>query len=342
VNHLARDRQRRWVPALQGRRRRAGLAPLELVLSLPILLFVMALIVNIGAVGAWKVREQTNARYASWRTLHLRTGDANPNPPLWPADAAALRGAAGANLDDAPSIWNGVPDLALAPVRGPVIAEPFTGGTIRVDPRLEFRDDVHDGRAPLERRIPLLRGILPNNGRYQIDIPHNLLDGNWEFHELGYSDNADRRARLLYQIEPDDFPSVASLKSALDVGPWQALQRFPQAGDLVPLDLDPDLIRIGRLLVPPVAPSDFYDPGLRRNICLADPTLLQSHPGYQDFLRDIRRLPGRMGSHFRQIYQQRLNDLTPPPPGAQQEIQWLQERISELDTFLGSLPQANR
>jgi hypothetical protein len=186
--HVPRKRRLRHVAALH---RRCGLAPLELVLSLPIMLFVMALIVNIGAVGAWKVREQTNARHASWRTMHLRTGDANPNPPLWPPDAATLRGAGGPDVQDPQAVWNGEPSLTAAPVRGPQIQPPFAGEPLRVNTLLEFRGDVHDGRAPLERRIPMLRGLLPNNGRYQMEIPHNVLDGNWEFHDLGYSDNAD-------------------------------------------------------------------------------------------------------------------------------------------------------
>ncbi|HUG92895.1 MAG TPA: hypothetical protein VML55_18785, partial [Planctomycetaceae bacterium] len=170
-----------------------------------------------------------------------------------------------------------------------------------------------------------------------LEIPQNVLDGNWEFHELGYTDNADRRARRLYQIEPGDFPSVAALKIALDAGPWQALQQFPLAADLAPLDLDPDFMNYRAV------PPDFY-PGLG-NLCLADPAVLESHPGYQQFLDSIRRLPGRMGRSFRGLYQGRLNyleSLMPQPPGAQQEIQWLQDRISELDTFLGGLPPANQ
>jgi hypothetical protein len=316
---------------------RAGLAPLELVLALPIMLFVMALMINIGAVGAWKVREQTNARHASWRTLHLRTGDANPDPPLWPHDAQPLRGAAGADLGDVNSVWNGVPDLQSAAVRGPVIADPFSGQAVRVRDMLQFEEGVHDGRAPLVRRLPLLRGILRNGGRYEIDIGQDVLDRAWEFHDLGYSDNRDRRMRLLYDMEPGDFPSVRQFKQALDAGPWRALRQFPQAADLVPLDHDPDFIRFHRV------PPDFY-PALP-NLCLADPAVLQGHGRYRQFLDSIRRLPGRMGSSFRGLYQTRLDELQslmPPPPGAQAEIQWLQARINELNRFLGSLPQAHR
>ena len=37
---------------------RRGLAMLELVLALPILLFIMALIFNYGVVAKWKVRRE--------------------------------------------------------------------------------------------------------------------------------------------------------------------------------------------------------------------------------------------------------------------------------------------
>ncbi len=53
--------------------RRRGLAMLELVLALPILLFIMALIYNYGVVAAWKVRENSVARLAVWQTRWPRT-----------------------------------------------------------------------------------------------------------------------------------------------------------------------------------------------------------------------------------------------------------------------------
>jgi hypothetical protein len=57
---------------------RRGLAPLELTLTLPILVLMMALMINFGVVGVWKVRTQANARYAAWRTITARTGEDNP------------------------------------------------------------------------------------------------------------------------------------------------------------------------------------------------------------------------------------------------------------------------
>ncbi|MBI2480878.1 MAG: pilus assembly protein [Planctomycetia bacterium] len=49
-------------------RRRRGLAPLEFVLWLPVLLFVMALMVNYGTIATWRVRSEIVSQHAAWRT----------------------------------------------------------------------------------------------------------------------------------------------------------------------------------------------------------------------------------------------------------------------------------
>ena len=67
--------------------KRSGLAPLELVLALPLLLMVMALMVGIGVAATWKVRAQVTARNAAWSHRWPRSGGANPRPVEWPAPA---------------------------------------------------------------------------------------------------------------------------------------------------------------------------------------------------------------------------------------------------------------
>ena len=237
---------------------RRGLAPLELVLALPMMLFVMALMVNIGSVGAWKVREQANVRNASWRTLHLRTGDSNPNPPMWPSNAQ-VNGSGGSDVTQTDSLWNGNQDLATPSVRGDVVTEPSQGMSIVVNRMLEMDEGVHDGQAPLERQIPMLRGIIPNEGQYKLDIQQNVLDGNWEYHNItfrgqGYGRNDDRRAEVLYDIQPSDFPSVTRLQSQArrSLAEIQNPQNYTGNAnwvDLAPLDADEDL-RLLSLLPP--------------------------------------------------------------------------------------------
>ncbi|MBN1590259.1 MAG: hypothetical protein JW888_12160, partial [Pirellulales bacterium] len=90
----------------QGTRR--GLSTLELVLSLPLLLFVMALMINFGAAAAWRIRELSVARHAAWSNRHghrLATDGAGATRklPCWWPDGATM-GAGGAGhlneLDD--------------------------------------------------------------------------------------------------------------------------------------------------------------------------------------------------------------------------------------------------
>ncbi|MBT4868349.1 MAG: hypothetical protein HON53_24845 [Planctomycetaceae bacterium] len=350
--------------------RRRGLAPLELVLALPMMLFVMALMVNIGTVGAWKVREQANVRNASWRTLHLRTGDSNPNPPMWPANAQ-VNGSSGSDMTQPGRIWDQDQDLTTTAVRGDIVNEPTQGMSIRVNRMLEIQRGVHDGRAPLERQIPMLRGVIPNNGRYNLNVRQNILDGNWEYHNIkfrgqGYGRNLDRRAKVLYDIEPSDFPSSAQLQTQARRSLAEIQNPANYTGnaswfDLAPLDADADLARLsllpprgesarppnpdGGIYQPTGNPPDLY-PG-RRVIaaCLADPSLLRTSRRYTDYIEEIQRLPGRTARVFRSYYSARKNYLEqqdPPIAGSDAEIQQLQSEIDLLDAFLGALPQQNR
>ena len=63
---------------------RGGLAPLEMALALPILLFVFALIVNAGYSGTWKLRSLGIARETAWSARTPR--DANKPPPEYWSD----------------------------------------------------------------------------------------------------------------------------------------------------------------------------------------------------------------------------------------------------------------
>src|SRR5262245_31434467 len=69
--------------------RRHGLAPVELVLSLPMMMMILAMMIIVGTAGAWKLRTSANSRQAAFRTVWPRTGDSDPKPAnWWPASAA--------------------------------------------------------------------------------------------------------------------------------------------------------------------------------------------------------------------------------------------------------------
>lgn len=314
--------------------RRSGLAPLELVLSVPLMLLVMALIVNFGTISAWKVRTQTNARYAGWRTRELRTGEHNPRPVRWPA-SAALNSGAGRSLDAVNSIWNGIPGLRSPAVRGPVLGAPGSPSRIPVERRLEMSDGAHRGSAVLQRTPPLLDHLF-QEGRFRFDLAGEFLDRRWEFHDLGFGNNRSRRAKQWYRLEPEDFAGLTGLLARVRLAHGR-LREFPRARDLDPLDRDPEFIAYtGR------AP-DFHQP--RITGCEADPAVFAAGPRFREFLDGIMRKPGRMGRAFIDLYRdqiERLRNADPPPPNRDQQIAELQRKIEQLQRFRDALPREHR
>ncbi|MCA9071579.1 MAG: hypothetical protein KDA84_21785, partial [Planctomycetaceae bacterium] len=131
---------------------RAGLAPLELVLVLPILLFVMALMINLGTGGAWKIRTQINARHSAWRALEHRTGQGDPHPGNWPDDARLQSN--GTSLSPVPFD----PYVGHVVARGPVIVDPVTGEFLPVrSGYLDMQPRLVEGEAAIARPYPLLQ-----------------------------------------------------------------------------------------------------------------------------------------------------------------------------------------
>jgi len=188
-------------PADERSHPRAGLAPLELTLSLPILLFVMGLMVIAGTTAAWKARTDTNSRQAAWRAILPRTGADDPYPAGWPDGQADLR-----------LTGPGTPPISFDPyqqhqvVRGQRLAAP-TGESIDVlEEALDVQPEMLLGLAGIQRGIPMLAGIRPEGIHPVREYP--LLNGDWRFSTMrtengrGIGGNAVRRVLHLY---PSDF-----------------------------------------------------------------------------------------------------------------------------------------
>ncbi len=174
-----------------GRQRRAGLAPVELTLSLPILLFVMALMVIIGTTAAWKARAVSVAREAVWRTNLRRTGANDPHPRTWPNDARmTVANSSRAILPNDPYSQHVV-------VRGPILTAP-TGEALPVRNDLSDMDGgLRRGIAGIERPYPMLRRL----GRIDLERDHALLQDQWTYLEMGYPNNWMRRVLRIYPID---------------------------------------------------------------------------------------------------------------------------------------------
>ena len=316
---------------------RRGLAPLELTLALPMLVIMMALMIDFGVVGAWKVRTQANTRYAAWRTVNARTGEYNPTPANWPP-SAPLTTNAGQDLPSSSQLWDSQQALLCPCVRGPQLAAPNAQAVVNVPGRLEMDGLVLEGNAQLTKPLPLLRSALPG-GQFKFNLKQDVFDNQWQFYALGIGWNTDIRADVWWDIEHSDLAmlngDVNTLKQALDQN-LQQLQSNPQAKELYPLDNDDEFTRFAGW-----QPPDFY-PRLNR-LCEADPKVVYTtavsrldkngRPNPNSLLSRIDALPCSMSKSFTSMYKNWICQLEQCgfPDGS---IDPLRQRYNDLSQFM--------
>ena len=198
------------------RHARRGLAPLELVLSLPVLLFVMGLMILIGWAGAFKVRTQIHSREAAWRSIWRANprsdAQAMPNPSSFPPPAQMS-----VDRSYEPCIRVPLVELALYDshqvARGPMLLDPQTGRGLRVDQDiLDVRRGMITGRAVVDRGFPLLGQMPPGGYRHEVEFP--VLDNRWQFWQMELSSNDARRSLRLYPDLAGHWQSVTAVHTA--------------------------------------------------------------------------------------------------------------------------------
>ncbi len=208
-------------------RRRRGLAMLELTLALPVLLFIMALIIDYGTIAAWKVRENSVARLAVWETRWPRTGSTDPKPAYWWPAAATMESSdqgTVAGMDD-------------SRVDLPVARGPLSGATVNSS-LLDPTQGLREGSAELTRTYPLLAKM----GSYTITARTWLIDNKWQYQRMGMGSNLQRRIPVLYALAEAPASLVNSyVQSGLAIS--RGSLQLAQA----PLDNDPDFIYYGAL-----------------------------------------------------------------------------------------------
>lgn len=294
-------KHRRTPIGLVLRYRRSGLAPLELVLALPVLLFVSALMVNFGMVATWRVRGEIVSRDAAWRARSPGRGRFELPSPAWPTDAGSgTRG--GPQIGDLDH-----PDLLHAVARGPLpngfavrrILDPVTG--------------YYQGHASIVRRYPLLARL----GTYRSGhIAHPLLDHPWTCSQMGIG-NYSHRTQVLYTLPTTDQHLPRALASAI-----MAMLFMPNRTALFVLYRDADIVKIRRRRV------DFrprirhpYPPGrVVVERCQLDPDVVWATEVQrlvdtldeqgQAELRRISRVPRTLTDYFLKMYQDEVNRLT--------------------------------
>ncbi|MBC8290779.1 MAG: hypothetical protein H8E37_10730 [Planctomycetes bacterium] len=270
---------------------RAGLAPLELTLSLPILLFVMGLMIIAGTTAAWKARTDATSRQAAWRALLPRTGADDPNPRGWPEQQGQMR------LEG-----NGDPFVEFDPyqvhqvVRGQPLSAP-TGESVTVlEDALDVQNDILVGLSEIQRGYPVMANMRPEGINPVRE--HPILNGDWRFPTIrnkdgrGIGGNVVRRVRHMY---PSDFE--AQLTNEINEYQDQAIGLIsdPDGSTIDLLDRDEELASPtpgGLMYEPPYGigrSPNYFMPENRftRNI------LTQPHQLCSYNLDSVRRIGGR-------------------------------------------------
>ncbi len=153
----------------QRRHARSGLAPVELVLSLPVWMLLASAMVIVGNLGAWKIRGHLAVREAAVRQQWPRTRAGDANPGEWSRPSAAMQSTSASAIDQSD------PLQAHAVIRGPQLVVP-AAVAIGVDGMVMSPDSVlAAGEAFLNEPPPL----WPRSGirsRFSRQFP--VLNGN--------------------------------------------------------------------------------------------------------------------------------------------------------------------
>jgi|GEM_PF-644484 len=188
---------------------RRGLAPLELALALPLLLMIMALMINFGTAAAWKVRTQVVARHAVWATRWPRHMDDLPRPTVSVdmdrTPPAPIHWTAGMGTGGGP--W--IASLNDSRLEHPVVRGPLPPPAM-IDPdmytMMTMPNGARQGNADIRRDYPLLQRAL---GDYSLTARCPLLDNDWRYQLMPWDTeawywsgwhNEHRRIPVLYDL----------------------------------------------------------------------------------------------------------------------------------------------
>jgi len=297
-----------------------------MVLALPILLFIMALMINFGVAAAWKVRVLSMSRHAAFGSRWPRTGPTDPKPAYWEGEVQPGRDAGQVPEWDDPAVNHAV-------VRGPLPNGNFVRSEL-----LDPSRGLLVGHAGTEQDFPLMAALGP----FALENSTYLLDNKWQFQRTRLWENWIRRIPAIYQLAQEPGLREAYVSAA------GAIFNAPFRPELRPLDRDDEFLYWENW-----AP-DFH-PRLRQ-FCSTDLELaeerveelidrIQGRPREQDRPR-IPSVAEVMADTFLRLYHrvvrrlQGMLDVEPPPPNAGwiiSQISQLGRKIDILDQFLARL-----
>ncbi len=162
-------------------RRRAGLAPVELVLVLPVLMMVAALMLFAANAAVWKLRCHGAAREVAFQQIHPRTGEAAISPPDW------RRPEVSTSIQAGPPVWQNDPFAGHTLFRGPAWQSiPINPGLFEGAPGTVIGHSQSDIKS----------GMWPQMGvhyRFQRDVA--IFAGHqWQYDAMGINGHESRRS----------------------------------------------------------------------------------------------------------------------------------------------------
>lgn len=275
--------------------RRKGLAPLEFVLWLPVLLFVTALMVNFGTMAAWRVRGEIVSRDAVWRSRWPRSGATEPRPEkrVWPKEATMELS------KDSPFGSIDIPAIQHPVVRGPLP----NGFVVRptLDPK---RNGTLKGTSSIVRDYPM----LPKLGQFESGkIENSLFDRKRQVSEMQIRSNRSRRIPHIYQLPQTDqslpLAFINAVKGLFAMANFEALNV---------LYWDDELLRLlgRRVDFHPRVNSRYQrtDPAEVRELAVK-PLVDHLNSRGKVVLGQISRLPRQMTSTFLNAYRQEVSRI---------------------------------
>jgi len=167
---------------------RAGLAPVELVLVLPLLMMVAALMMFVANATVWKLRSQGAAREAAFQQIHPRAGEQTSPPPEW------RRPDVSTSVQPGPPVWANDPFPEHTLFRGPKWEGiPTNASLFEGSPGMLIGHSQSDIRS----------GIWTQMGvhyRFQRDVAM-FGSQQWQYDAMGLKGHSSRRSLPLLNLE---------------------------------------------------------------------------------------------------------------------------------------------
>lgn len=282
--------------------KRRGLAPLEMVLVLPILMMIMSMFIVFGYLASWKLRTENVSRDAIWRDRSDRFSNQRATLPEWPGTIHTESGP-----------W--VEEFQLEQVlNDPIIAGPLTG--VNVDQNvLYFGRGVREGVARINREPP----VFANLASIDFRVENPIIDDQFRYWQMGIG-NLSRRIPRIYEIELDFIRSSVAMQNAVS-----QIDNAPFRSQLDALERDPEFIA-WRGSAP-----DFH-PRIRSFCSTEVDTVIATC--VNPLLLRIERLPVRMANASIALYREQLRSQPPLPESVQAE---LRRKIAALEAWIDDL-----